>query len=351
MPVMLSNLFWVDHYDRLPFWLMKTFCITLFSIFLFAAMASTAIRAQLLPGIYSNCDFCMCSMGISPLAMGGSSIRLDTRYTELGREYSNGVKIPNTTNQKETYLTNVLSLQAELTDGLSTTLMVPFCHKSESEVDPGSGLASASNSGIGDLSLLMRYNIIADHEWANQRLVAVTAGVKFANGSTSLQDNGHPADPDVQLGTGTTDFYAGVGGLLGFGNWNIEVNALALIRGFGNGSSGHTYGDNLNYDVLAKYRFYENLDFMPTLFSPMVFGSIGIRGEWRGYEEQNGVPLHNDELGWSGGNVVYVSPGIQFFFAPRVSLDASVWLPVVHALYGQQLGETVKAMAGIQMGI
>lgn len=330
---------------------MKVFCIALFSILLFTAITTTSIRAQLPPGIYSSCDFCMCSMGISPLTMGGSSIRFDSRYTELGQEYSDGHLVENPTNLRETYFTNVLSLTDQVNDGLSATLMVPFAHKVESSIDPVSGLVSITNSGVGDLSLLIRYNLINDHEWADMRMVVLTSGVKFANGSTVLMDQGQSADPDVQLGTGTTDFYAGLGGLLEFGNWDIEADGLGMFHGFGSGAHGHTYGDNLNYDVMAEYRIYQDPSFVPTLRSPTVFAVFAFRGEWRDYERQDGAPLNNDVLGWSGGNVMYAAPGFQLLFAPRVSLDASVWLPIVHALHGQQLGETVKGMAGIQVGI
>ncbi|HZK76680.1 MAG TPA: hypothetical protein VFD13_07205, partial [Candidatus Kapabacteria bacterium] len=144
---------------------------------------------------------------------------------------------------------------------------------------------------------------------------------------------------------------AGLSGLLGFSNWNIEADALGLIHGFGSGASGHTYGSSLNYDVKAEYRLYIDPSFLPTLLSPTVFASFAARGELRSYETQDGQPLDNDSLGWSGGNVLYAAPGLELFFAPRVMLDASVWLPVVHALQGNQLGETVKVMAGIQAGI
>lgn len=338
---------------------MKVFSITFFSILLFATVR---LHAQLPPDIYSECDFCLCSMGISPLTMSGSAIRFDSRYTELSQEYSNGTQVNNPANEKETYFTNVLSLTGQVTDGLSATLMVPFAHKTESSNDPVNSLANLSNSGVGDISLLLRYNLLADHGGssamsesilsnANMRILAATAGIKFANGSTALTYLAQPADPDIQLGTGTTDFFAGLGYVLCFDNWNIEADALASIRGFGSGAAGHVYGDNVNYDITGTYRIHQNASFIPSLLDPSAFLSFGLRGEWRGEEKQNGQPLDNDLLGWSGGNVVYAAPGFQLFFTPRVSLDAAVWLPVIHALHGDQLGETLKVLAGIQTGI
>ncbi len=295
-------------------------------------------------------------MGISPLMMNGSSLRIDSRYTELSQQYLNGRAIPFPTDQgyvsKETFFTNMLSLRGDLSDQISATLMVPFKHNAETVVNPVAGtISTIHNSGIGDLMLIFQDRVISDHEWADMRIAAVTAGVKFANGSTSLLDAGAPADPDVQLGTGTTDFYAGLSGLLGFSDWNIQADALGLIHGFGPGASGHTYGSSLNYDMTAEYRLYIDPGFQPTLLSPTVFAAFAIRGELRSYETQNGAPLNNDSLGWSGGNVLYAAPGLDLFFAPRVSFDASVWLPVDHALYGNQLGETIKAMAGLQFGL
>ena len=308
-----------------------------------------AANAQLPPGLFSNCDFCMCSQGISPLEMGGSSLRIDSRYTELASEFSDGKLVPNSMNSRETYFTNTLSFTEGISNGLCATVIVPFAHKSESDINPG--VAPVQNFGIGDISLLARYTALHDHQMGDTRIISITGGIKLANGSTALSDNNAPADPDIQLGTGTTDFFIGTGALLGFDNWSIGANALAGIRGFGSGPDGHVYGNNLNYDVTARYRLYQPEVNVPGSFNPTIFGALGIRGEWRGYELQDGQPLNNDSLGWSGGNVIYITPGAQVFFTPRLSFDASVWIPVVHALNGEQLGETIKVLAGLQMGL
>jgi hypothetical protein len=312
---------------------------------------SILVSQPLPPTIISACDFCMCSQGISPLEMGGSAIRYDVRYTELSHEYVNGKRVPNVSQSSETYLTNQMSLTYGVAPGLWAALIVPYAHKTESVVNPTSSLIS--NDGIGDVSLLARYNLIADHKFGDTRIVSVTGGIKFANGNTSLMDEGgslassttQPADPDMQLGTGTTDFLAGLGYLIGFDDWSIGANVLAGIRGFGSGANGHVYGNNLNYDVSARYRIFENIgESITAAISPTIFGALGIRGEWRGHELQDG-----QRIGDSGGDVMYVAPGMQIFFTPSISLDATVWLPFIHALHGDQLAETVKVLAGAQV--
>ena len=272
--------------------------------------------------------------------MGGSAIRYDARYTDLSHEYVDGSRVPNTTNSREIYFTNQLSLIYHIAPGVSATLIAPFAHKTESEVDPLSGASSFTNSGLGDVSLIGRYNLLADHAFGDTRIIAATLGVKFANGTTSAMNGDEPADPDLQLGTGTTDFIAGIGYVQGFDRWSIGANVLAGIRGFGPGANGHVYGNNLNYDVTTRYRVFQN-----EAGDPTIFGAFGVRGEWRGYELQDG-----ERIGDSGGNVTYIAPGVQVYFSPTISFDATVWVPVIHALNGDQLAETVKVLAGIQYG-
>ena len=339
-------------------------------LFFFLCIIDSHAYAQLPPGIYSECDFCQCSMGISPLvAMGGSFIRYDARYTELGTIYQNGIMQPNPDNHVQQFLTQVLSFNYQIVPDLSATLAMPFARKSETSDDPTDLLGPTANPsptatlptqitdvGLADISLRVNYYLIADHEIADDGsmsmcALAVTAGVKFRTGNTVFTDVGQPVDPDIALTTGTTDFLFGLGYITGADHWTIGADGMFNLRGPGPGYYGHVYGNNFNYDVTGRYRLYQNNNARPGSLFTSAFASLGIRGEWRGYELQNGQPLDNDSLGWSGGNIVYIAPGVQVFFTPSLSLDATVWVPFIHALYGNQLGETVRVIVGIQYGL
>lgn len=74
------------------------------------------------------------------------------------------------------------------------------------------------------------------------------------------------------------------------------------------------------------------------------FATVGINGEWRGRELQDGITDEN-----SGGNVTYVSTGAQIFFTPSISLEALFQYPVIHGLYGEQLGESYRIVTGLQL--
>jgi hypothetical protein len=61
--------------------------------------------------------------------------------------------------------------------------------------------------------------------------------------------------------------------------------------------------------------------------------------------------LHRKEDGVtvpdSGGNTVYLSPGLQFVFAPHWVFEFSYQHAIYHNLYGTQLGETYKTIGGV----
>lgn len=291
----------------------------------------------------SKCDFCLCSQGISPLEMGGSAVRYDVRYVYLDKIYQDGKLITNTDHHSESFFTNTLSLTYQVVPNLSATLLVPFAHKTETTDDAAelgneNGPNSLSNLGLSDISILARYNLLADHPDGTTRIFSATAGVKLATGNNNLTDLGQTSDPDLQLSTGTTDFLLGLGYLRGFEDWSFSTNLLAGLRGPGAGYAGHVYGNNLNYDITARYRIYPS-----DMTNPTIFAALGVRGEWRGYELQDGERIPD-----SGGDVTYVAPGVQIFFLPTLSLDASFWLPVIHPLNGTQIGESYKILSGIQ---
>ncbi len=49
----------------------------------------------------------------------------------------------------------------------------------------------------------------------------------------------------------------------------------------------------------------------------------------------------------SGGNTVYLSPGLQLVLAPHWVVELSYQGAIYHNLYGTQLGESYKAIGGV----
>ncbi len=292
-------------------------------------------------GLVSECDFCLCSQGISPLEMGRTGVRYDIRYLSLDQLYQDGKRVDNSTRDAETHLTQQFTMLYRIADNFSAIAIVPFANRQENVLEPNDNRvltnSAFSNTGFGDLSLFARYNLLNDHEFADTRIFSVTGGVKLATGNTAkLNAKGELVDAHMQLGTGSTDVLLGVGGLLGYNDWSVALNLLASLAG--KGANGHQFGNNLNYDLGGRYLVYPN-----TMEYPTVFAALAIRGEWRAQEKQDGELDPN-----SGGNVMYLAPGVQVFLSNKLSLEASYNLPILHALTGLQLGETYKIMSGLQ---
>src|ERR1700733_10447953 len=162
---------------------MKSKVYILLSVFLLVIFSARFAKAQMPPCLTSDCDFCMCSMGISPLvAMGGSSIRYDARYTELGTIYQNGVSQPNPTNHVQQFFTQVLSFTYSIVPDLSATLSVPFARKTAASDDPADLLGPSAtptpndphtitNTGLADISLRMQYYLIAEQTMDNMHIL------------------------------------------------------------------------------------------------------------------------------------------------------------------------------------
>jgi hypothetical protein len=331
---------------------MKRSLLTLGSV---AALVFAPRQSHAQPrGILSYCDFCLCSQSSSPLEWSGSGIRYDVRYTDLSKMYENGQRVTNSDNERETYLTNQFTLNYAPSATYSLTIIAPYATKSASGASE-----HITNSGIADVTLLGRYNLLAgvSDECSNAtadsgccdqtiRYASIIGGAKLATGSTSFREpgNGELADADLQLGTGTTDALIGAAYLVTTGEWTLSTNALASIPAFGGGANGHKYGNNLNYDVTARYRLFTkslNGGVIPTTLV-----GASLRGEWRAKESEDGELEAN-----SGGNVLYVAPNLQLFFTRNLAFDAACWIPVSHNLTGAQLGEAVKILAGVQAGL
>ncbi|MBI5327759.1 MAG: hypothetical protein HZB80_05650 [Deltaproteobacteria bacterium] len=95
----------------------------------------------------------------------------------------------------------------------------------------------------------------------------------------------------------------------------------------------------MNYDITAKYRVY------PAEFAPsttQLFFSLGLNGELREREKENGVEVVN-----SGGHTTYLTPGVQVVAAPHWVFELSYQHPVYHNLYGTQLAEDYKVNGAV----
>lgn len=181
--------------------------------------------------------------------------------------------------------------------------------------------------GIGDAVFFGQYRFL-QHEGSH---LSALFGVKTPTGVTSrTSDQGTLLEVEFQPGSGSWD------GLMGFaftqelGDFNFDSNILYSV--VTEGTQDTNLGDIFSYNFALSYRLFgqEGSSYMPPDY---VFELIGeVNGEWREKEERAGIVDDN-----SGGNLVYLSPGIRFTAKKRANIAFSFGIPVVRGVNGDQV--------------
>jgi len=307
------------------------------------------VMFQTSPGTAFACDFCLLSQGISPLdTMKGTGIKISERYTVLDQVYQ-GTSEKANPGAKETHWTTELTGFYGITPEFMVLAVVPYkSGKTSGEADltmvpPMLDTAMAGDaSGLGDVALLGRYTFLKSETPETTTVMAGVAGIKFSTGKTNAKtsDGMSYLDSHMQPGTGSTDYLLGLSYSHSLERLSFSANLLGTITTEGKfGTTKHEFGNALNYDASGKYRI------APEAFSPMkpqLFAALGINGEARQREKEDGVAVPD-----SGGNAVYLSPGLQLVLAPHWIAEVSYQHAIYHKLNGTQLGETYKAITGV----
>jgi len=284
------------------------------------------------------CDYCLLTQGLSPLqTTTGLGIRIDERYTVLNSMYKGTDKVDNPGN-KETHLTTQVTGFYAINPDLTALVVIPYVRKTMKEED-GGVFVEGKATGLGDLALMGRYTFYKRHDLASTTLLAGQAGVKLPTGATDKKDDmGDVMDAHIQPGTGSTDLLLGVNLSHATGRVTLATNLLFFINGEGEtGDEKHEFGDMLNYDVTGIYRIYPD-----TPPGPTVSLALGIAGEWRAKEKEDGVDIGIN------GHVVFLNTGLLFIPGPKWIAELNYRPAIYHDLPvisggEDQMGEDYKA--------
>lgn len=226
---------------------------------------------------------------------------------------------------------------------------------SDTDLGDGTGWPSGSNgyssqaNGIGDMKIIGRYFGFAEQkDWGLQFGVKLPTG---NNGQTAAAANGSgvvPVDPGLQLGTGSTDLIMGAykfGYLPQTENWgyfanvqyqaaviptNVPGNIAALM---GPGTWSYRPGNGLNANLGTNYQGFEK--WVPTVQFNYVYKTA-----------DSGTAADT----WStGGNILYITPGVLFRATDSTQIYANVQLPLYQNLNGIQLAPSFVASVGVRV--
>ncbi|MCI0538475.1 MAG: transporter [Verrucomicrobiales bacterium] len=201
------------------------------------------------------------------------------------------------------------------------------------------GGAERGDNGLGDSTLLGRYQVFQFDRPGETFRAQVLGGLKFPTGRDDESDSAGRLPQPLQLGSGSYDpIVAGVFTWQRL-RWQADFDVAYKISTEAN---NFRFGNTLAHDAAFQYRLWPWQ--LPERGVPsFVYGLLELNGIWAERNELNG-----GRVGDSGGYTLFVSPGLQYVTRRWVA-ELSVQLPVVQALNGNQLETDYILVAGFRV--
>ena len=188
-------------------------------------------------------------------------------------------------------------------------------------------------AGIGDMNVLAKYRLTDDGPMG----FAVIGGLKLPTGSTHKRSpDGERLETEHQPGTGSWDPIVGAAGSTNLGA--VQLTASALYQFSTEGAQHTRLGDRVQGGLALSHRFGspaqpyveshnhhhgDELDEHHEHARSTLDAFVEVAGEWEGRQKVDGEV---EEA--SGGNWVYVAPGVRFNAASGWSAGAALAVPI-----------------------
>lgn len=233
-------------------------------------------------------------------------------------------------------LTRVHRLKAslDLSDRWGVDISLPYVFRSHQHVHNhrGQKLIDTWNlSGVGDWALLGRWKFFQPENQSRPAL-SLLLGMKFPTGRERLVNaGGAEAESPIQPGTGSYDATVGASSLqtvLG-----SELFFSAAYRFNGRGKERYRIGDVFSANAGAVY---------PLLSWLGLEGQVNLR---LNREDDKGDT--REETAKTGGDYLFLSPGLQIKLSEAWRASALAQLPVYQWVNGIQLISDYSLLAGI----
>jgi hypothetical protein len=188
---------------------------------------------------------------------------------------------------------------------------------------------------LGDTQVFGQYQFYGDTQ--SQTFISALFGIKLPTGDTDEKSReGERLEVELQPGTGSTDPFFGLAVTKDIGFWTLDTNILYTFAT--EGSQDTDLGDVFNYNAALSAPLHTLFDGSHDHAShshddnliDKVSLVLEMNGEWRDRIEIDSETERN-----SGGNVVYLSPGVSLNTHGWVASALAGW-PIIDDLHGEQ---------------
>jgi Putative MetA-pathway of phenol degradation len=199
--------------------------------------------------------------------------------------------------------------------------------------DIGGGViesATADPSGLTDMWITGKYRVMKGEEGH----LALLGGIKLPTGRDDERlSNGELLEPSSQPGSGSYDFMGGVAySRFLTSHLTLDASVSYILR-----TEAHDYrvGDRFDADLAVAWRLTDDIRSMPNI---SLFGELA----WTTLLKDHADGVANPN---SGGNTLYLAPGVRARFSPSTALTVSPQFPVLQQLDGDQVETEYKLTA------
>jgi len=222
-----------------------------------------------------------------------------------------------------------LTLGYGLMSRVGLSAIVPYVWKEKSWIDDEMGELRNSSDGLGDITFMARYSLLA-RSFVDFRELSVGLGVKVPTGSVEQKNYNVTLPLMLQPGTGSWDYLASLSFYQGFDKIDLFASGSYLLTGsyeyelFTDRYETYEFGDQLSYLISSSYHLSDRVD-----LSAALTGAIRSADMIDDVEEES-----------SGRHEIWLVPSVTVIAIPDLLRFQAFWeQPVFHDLDGiGQLG-------------
>jgi hypothetical protein len=228
-----------------------------------------------------------------------------------------------------------LSLSYGLTNDLTIHSELGYFSRKLQEVNLPGGIEFIESSGLGDLALTLRYNILDRERFKSDR-VMISMGTRLPIGAFNETLDGISIPISLQPSSGTSKincsvFYAHKKPSSPFG-WNVL--------------SYNEWSNEINKDFLIyQYGMYSTLE-LSSLYSRSsgFLAILSLKMEYRARDtREDDISIES-----TGSKVAYIKPQVVFELLPELNMISLVEIPIFKYVNGYQLTRLYAFQIGIR---
>lgn len=270
------------------------------------------------------CDICGCGVGSYYLGLTPQFAKnfVGLRYRNMS--YNSHVGMGDMFATKEHFQSTELWARYYVKPKIQLMAFVPYSFNSQKTIDN-----TLYINGLGDITLLANYNLIDTTKDTVFHKVHHTlwlgGGVKLQTGKYQYDENSNTqvANPNFQLGTGSTDFLLNLVYTLRHKNIGFSGDVSYKINT--RNSQNYLFGNRINGSLTGFYvqRISSKISMMP---------NAGFYGEYSSFDKRGANAVEH-----TGGYLVAASLGVETYLFSRFSLGFNYQKPLSQNLADGQI--------------